>query len=184
MSLFDANEDPCFCEVAIDTRALPGGAQLTYLLPPHLRDIVRIGSQVRVPLGKRTVLGVVVGFTDAPPPVAIKPVVGPVAQDLALDQQQVALAKWLAEHYRATLWEALRCFMPPASAARRERLLTLTEAGHQAVGLKSGAQGQVLEVLRARECVTTKQLAAQLGGRREDAARRREPCGRWWHRDW
>ena len=50
--------------------ALPLGLRrlFSYSIPRELKDRVRPGHRVRVPFGRRTAFGFVVGFTREPPP--------------------------------------------------------------------------------------------------------------------
>jgi primosomal protein N' (replication factor Y) len=148
-----------FCEVVVEagTRALD--RPLTYSIPQRLAGKLHPGSYVRVPLGRQSVCGYVVGFTDTPPQVTIRPVQEKILDEDVLEPQTLALAQWLSSHYRAPLAAALRCFLPPGSGRKVERVVALTDAGREAEeSLLVPAQAAVLRALRGVPRLTWAQL--------------------------
>ena len=117
------------------TRAVRG--PFDYRLRPEQSDVA-VGALLRIPFGRRTTLGVVLGLATeseiAPDRLAEPDAVLPpgVPADL------VELAGWIAEQYCSTPARALTLVLPPGAAggARRKRVLVaeLTDAGAQALG--------------------------------------------------
>ena len=117
------------------TRAVRG--PFDYRLRPEQSDVA-VGALLRIPFGRRTTLGVVLGLATeseiAPERLAEPDAVLPpgVPADL------VELAGWIAEQYCSTPARALTLVLPPGAAggARRRRVLVaeLTDAGAQALG--------------------------------------------------
>jgi primosomal protein N' (replication factor Y) len=148
-----------FCEVVVETGTRALDRPLTYAIPHRLAGKLHPGSYVRVPLGRQSVCGYVVGFTDTPPPVTIRPVQEKVLDEDVLGPETLALAQWLSSHYRAPLAAALRCFLPPGSGRKVERVVALTEAGRQAEeSLLAPPQAAVLRALRSAPHLTWPQL--------------------------
>jgi primosomal protein N' (replication factor Y) len=112
-----------FAEVAIP---LAVHGSFTYSIPPELRDGVRLGSRVEVPLGSKRTTGFVVGLPDeAPPGARLKPVRAVLDDDEpALIPEIIELCKWGAEYYLAPLGEMLRVALPANMSARGRRELT------------------------------------------------------------
>ncbi|HVR40261.1 MAG TPA: primosomal protein N', partial [Thermoanaerobaculia bacterium] len=104
----------------------------TYSIPPDLRDGVRLGTRVEVPLGPKLTTGFVVGLTDQPPVAAskLKPIRSVLDDDEpALIPEIIDLCRWAAEYYIAPLGEMLRTALPAnmASRGKREAVLVATE---------------------------------------------------------
>ncbi len=80
---------------------------LTYAAPPELG--LRTGDVVRVPLGTRDVFGFVTAgpHDDADAPAALRPVLTKAQGLRAFDEDGLALARFVAEHYCCSLAEAL-----------------------------------------------------------------------------
>ena len=144
-------------------------------MPDSLRDSVRIGSYVRAPLGKQIVPGYVVGLTADAPAVKIRPIIEKLVDEDPLTELAVELARWLAARYGSTLADALRCFLPPGTARRTERIVRLTAAGRDAASDRLVAaapnQAAALRALRAQDGVSVWQLGRALGGGRGGASK-------------
>ncbi len=152
-------------------RALRG--PFDYRLPPELRGgVVKIGSMLVVPFGRREVLGVVVGLVERSE-VAEEKLLAPLrALDEgppALPSDLVALAEWIAAEYCSTISRALGLVLPPGAARRlsgRKRR-AVTRSVHLPVGARSPdpptltvEQREVLESLTA--ALTTRKPARRL----------------------
>jgi primosomal protein N' (replication factor Y) len=101
----------------------------TYSIPSHLRDDVRLGSRVEVPLGAKRTTGFVVNLHDAAPSAGtLRPIHSVLDEDEpALLPEIIDLCRWAAEYYIAPLGEMLRVALPANMAARGRRELVLTE---------------------------------------------------------
>jgi len=102
----------------------------TYSIPSHLRDDVRLGSRVEVPLGAKRTTGFVVNLHDAAPSAGtLKPIHSVLDEDEpALLPEIIDLCRWAAEYYIAPLGEMLRVALPANMAARGRRELVLSGA--------------------------------------------------------
>lgn len=133
-------EDERTVAVAVELPGPAGLEALTYHVPPELADLVP-GEAVVVGVGRRQVVGVVVG-PAGPPGRPTKPIrlrlrsEGPLLPPLTLE-----LARWVSRHYLAPLATVIRAFLPPGLLDRVELVAELTEAGRRALET-SGAAGE------------------------------------------
>jgi primosomal protein N' (replication factor Y) (superfamily II helicase) len=133
-----------FAEIAV-----PAGfhGTLTYAIPDALRDDVRLGSRVEVPLGTKITTGFVVALLDAAASVdakKVKPIRSVLDDDEpALIPEIIELCRWAAEYYLAPLGEMLRTALPANMASRGRREATLTASADNIEHAK--AQKQVLD---------------------------------------
>lgn len=113
-----------------------------YSVPEALRQRVGLGSLVTVPLGSRSVVGVVLGVS------ATTSHAGEVLPlSAALDLEPVpasllALALRVRDHYLCSLGAALALVTPPSGAFHYRRTLKLTAAGQQAVATGRSELGE------------------------------------------
>jgi primosomal protein N' (replication factor Y) len=121
---------------------VPLGQTFTYLLPAALG--VDRGWRVLVELGRRKVLGVVVGVSEEPPadvPVAkLKPIVAPVGSEPVLELELLDFLLELARYYLAPVGEVLRLALPTLERSLAERL-------EEAAGKKLDAVGKLVQVV-------------------------------------
>src|SRR3712207_350058 len=111
-------------EVALQLGSRGGAGSLTYRVPDDLP--VRPGDLVLVPLLKRLLPGVVVAVAGATPDFPTRPVEDRLSEDAFLGPLQLTLARWIAAHYRASLFDCLALFLPPGLTAR---LIKAAQAG-------------------------------------------------------
>ncbi|MGH7746343.1 MAG: hypothetical protein ACREQ5_16535, partial [Candidatus Dormibacteria bacterium] len=113
-------------EVLVRRRSARIERPLTYAAPPELE--LGLGDAVRVPLGSRTCLGIVVGGPHAGSDAiaGLRPVAARLDGPPLLDAESLALAQWLAERTCCSLDEALAAFLAPGALPRVvERIVPL-----------------------------------------------------------
>ena len=95
--------------------AVPAPLQepLTYAVPEALEGRLEVGMRVLVPLGRRRVTGVVVGFQRQSPVTGIKEVAEALDDEVLLDQAFLEMCRWAADYYVASLGEVLATALPP-----------------------------------------------------------------------
>ncbi|MDX1998492.1 MAG: primosomal protein N' [Thermoanaerobaculia bacterium] len=147
-------------EVAV---ALPFADRLTYEIPTNLLGAVRVGQRVRVPVGKRRHVGVVVGFSDDPPAgITTKPIETVLDPEPVLPAELLELAGFVATYYRAPLGEVVRGLVPgdlPPWGGDKVRLT----AGGAVAPPRNELEGAVVELLRAEGRLSPAELQARLG---------------------
>jgi len=153
-------------------RALRG--PFDYRLPKEMADL-EVGSLLRVPFGRRRVLGVVVGLADRselPPERLAEPI---EALEAGTPPELVRLGLWIAREYCSTPSRGLQLVLPPGTGAGGQRVRSRMElraelaaageaalSGGERLGVKQRA---VLEALRAGE-MSAPELAAAVGSDR------------------
>jgi len=73
---------------------------------------------VWVPFGPQRLQGVIVGFSDESPVAEVRDVEGIVGVEPAMSAQQVALARWISDHYLCPLSDAVSLMLPPGISQR------------------------------------------------------------------
>jgi primosomal protein N' (replication factor Y) (superfamily II helicase) len=139
------------CEVA-----LPGPMRtaFSYAVPEALDELAVPGARVVVPLGNRTVVGVIVERSSRRSETLklknIGQVLDPVA---ALPAPLMELGRWVANYYFAPVGETFRMMLPPPVDVRVARQWRITETGRnrrkvlQSSGQRNEAQAAELAVL-------------------------------------
>ena len=110
------------------------------------------GARVVVPLGNRTVTGIVVdpgASLDAERTALdkIKPIREVLDEDAFLPGAVVDLALWVAEYYACGAGDALAAAVPSTQAHKTVRVATLTAQGHERAAVR-GRQREAIDILR------------------------------------
>ena len=132
-----------YAEVAIP---LAVHGTFTYSIPEELRDGVRLGSRVEVPLGPKRTTGFVVALSHAAPddPGKIKPIRAVLDDDEpALIPEIIQLCRWASEYYLAPLGEMLKVALPANMSARGRR--QVEAIGDETAAMAAVRSRQVLE---------------------------------------
>lgn len=120
--------------VAVPVPALP---LLTYRVRPGTASPVR-GARVLVPLGTRTMTGLIVA-TDAPAVGGeVKDLIEVLDDEPFLPESIVDLALWVSDYYLAGPGDALAAAMPPGAWVESQRRYRLTAAGRAALEAAAG----------------------------------------------
>ena len=126
---------------------VPALDRLDYEVPPDL-PFPETGTRVLVPLGTRALTGCVVGRSESPPPIALKPLLDVLDVEPLLPDGVVRLALWVAEYYACGAGEAVAAAMPPLAWVVGERRAEITAAGRAALAGRPGAARRgLLELL-------------------------------------
>jgi primosomal protein N' (replication factor Y) (superfamily II helicase) len=155
-----AGEQAGYVEVALP---VPLPDPLTYAVPAGCRAIAVPGVRVRVRLGNRRLVGVVVGRRDRPPAgVAVRPLDSVLDREPVLGPDLLDLARFTAGYYLASIGEVVRTMLPGDLEPWGDRRVWLTDRG--ALGLpRREAEQAVIEALREGGRVTVSDLQARLG---------------------
>jgi primosomal protein N' (replication factor Y) (superfamily II helicase) len=128
---------------------VPALEALTYHVPEELGDPA-IGARVLVPLGTRTLTGVVieseVEIQDVAPD-TVKPIVDILDDGPFLPAAVVALASWVSEYYACAPGEAVAAAMPPRAWVESERYAQITSAGGVRLLTERGVRREILDAL-------------------------------------
>ena len=174
--------------VAVPVPALDA---LTYSVPDDFNDPA-VGARVLVPVGSRTMTGVVIDrdsqfavrssqsamptgersqktnreqrTASSEPQSPLKPLIDIVDTDPFLPADIISLATWVAEYYACGVGEAIATAMPPRAWIESERYAQITEAGHGRLLQERGARRRLLEKLAHDRPVRIDRLVGGSGG--------------------
>ncbi len=120
---------------------------LTYAVPGSLRERLAVGMRVLVPLGRRRVTGVVVGFERATRLAGVKEIAQALDDEVLLDEGFLELCRWAADYYVASLGEVLAAALPPLLRTESRVVAAFARAPEDYHG---EVDREVLEALRER----------------------------------
>ena len=102
------------------------GLLLHYHVPQYLEGRIEPGHLVIVPLRGTPTYGVVVELSESAPVENTRPITRVVDARPVLPPAMLELARWIAEHYRSTLWQAIAPMLPPGVARRAITTISLS----------------------------------------------------------
>src|SRR5881397_552196 len=142
---------------------------LTYRVPEPLRERVRPGVRVRVPLGRQTRTGVVAAFADALPPGELRSIVDVLDADPFLPADLLDLCRWTARYYIASLAEVIATIVPASvPRPREERALRLARRlsaeEEAALARRAPSRARAYHVLAAAPDTQLTSTAARAAG--------------------
>src|SRR5579862_1521810 len=125
---------------------VPGLDLLTYSVPDGA-GAPPIGARVVVPLGGRSVTGLVVGHGASADGHAVKPIKEVLDRESFVPPDLIALARWTADYYACGVGDAIPSLLPPmargarADAHKTMRIAAITAAGQEALTATDGTRG-------------------------------------------
>lgn len=136
---------PGFAQVAVP---LPLDQDFTYRVDPE--HPVEPGRVVRVPFGRRTLIGVVRAVTTEAPPRALKPITEVLPDPYVVGDTLRALSAWVAEYYACSEGEALGLCVPPRPGTTSRKVPWVDADGELPTPgpEPTGPQAEALERLR------------------------------------
>ncbi|MGH7770730.1 MAG: replication restart helicase PriA [Candidatus Binatia bacterium] len=135
---------------------------LTYAIPPSLRDDLKIGMRVLVPLGNRKVIGVVVDFLSETPLREVREILDLLDEQPVLDASLLQLNHWISKYYLSPIGEVLATILPSSLRSAGQRII-LARPGEFCVA--GGLERKILEEMqKKRGKVTIKTLARRFPG--------------------
>jgi len=100
-----------FVEVLIDLPLQMQDSVFTYHIQPPMERQAELGRRVLVPLGRRKVEGIIIVDDSTAWPDS-QPVLKVLDEAAVIDQQALALARWLAEYYCCSWYTAIKAMIP------------------------------------------------------------------------
>ncbi len=134
---------------------------LTYLVPEGV-PTPRPGVRVRVPLGRRSVVGMVLAQTSVAPGIEAKPVEAVIDAEPFVPPAVVELCQWVADYYVAGVGDAVGVAMPPGSRRQESAFRTMRVVHATAFGLDTARLGG--EGLTAKQRGALEELAGASAG--------------------
>jgi primosomal protein N' (replication factor Y) len=146
---------------------------LTYSLKEEFSSIIRIGSLVKIPLGKRKVLGIVwsLNSTEIIPENQIRSIHEVVHQQPVLTEEMTKLAKWISKYYCCSIDACLEAMIPAAirdgvKIKTRRQISLSKRKGEEEDSLlnRSPAQASIVSYLRKRNSpISVSELLKETG---------------------
>jgi primosomal protein N' (replication factor Y) len=139
--------------------AAPLEKTLFYLVPDPLRARARVGVRLRLPLGRRTAVGFLLGLEEKEPDDAagLKPIYEVLDEDPLFDEAMVAFFERAADYYCYPIGEVIRTALPAGLSGAGDRLAIATERFYSSLnrpGQPSGRKQQaILAYLKERSPV-------------------------------
>jgi len=140
-------------DVALVAVPVPMHTALTYKVPETLRGRLRPGARVRVQVGPRKLVGVLLEIADeVPPEVAekgfkLRPLIDRLDREPVLDGALLELARFIADYYMAPIGEVVRTMLPSDLPPWGDRKVWLTDAGAISPP-RDDAEAAVIDILR------------------------------------
>lgn len=105
---------------------VPVDKPFTYIIPPDLKENIKIGQRVEVPFGRRQAIGYVVAFTAKSEWSRLKAISGILGEEPLLDSAMLRLTRRIADYYCVGWGEAIEAAYP-ANIRKRKRPITEKE---------------------------------------------------------
>lgn len=137
--------DPC-CRVVLRDATRAFDREYTYRIPETLQGRLEIGSRVEVLFGKsnRKAEAYVTACLDRPDSdFTIKPVLQLLSERPVLLPDQIRLAEKMRDRYLCAWGDALRCMIPSAVAAVRDKVVRMAELTDPADAARRLADGEI-----------------------------------------
>jgi primosomal protein N' (replication factor Y) len=141
--------------------AAPLDKTLSYVVPENLLDQVRVGVRLRVPLGRRNVVGYLLHLEEGQAE-GLKPVRDVLDSEPLFDQKLVTFLERAAEYYCYPIGEVFRTALPAGLSGEKERVSIVRERyfflQEQEAEVAGSKQQAILAHLRAREILSLEEL--------------------------
>jgi primosomal protein N' (replication factor Y) len=121
--------------------AVPVGVRttFTYLIPEELRETIRVGHRVPIPLGRRRTHGYVVRIHGGQAPERLRALEAPDPPEPVFDTQLLDLTKWVADYYLAPFGEVLEAAAPRGRTASTRKPRAAKEEDEAAASLREAS---------------------------------------------
>ena len=154
--------------------------EFDYLIPPELEGRVEVGTRVKVPFGRRQVLGCVTGLAERSDHDALKPIAKIIGAQSLVTPRVLELARWIAEYYCCAPETALKSVLPDAVRKEqegwRERLHVRLLPGDDGVDELTKRQLEIYQVIEENRSLPLQELL-QITGTTAPTVRKLEDKG-------
>ena len=140
---------------------------LTYSIPEELEGCLSVGMRVLVPLGRRRITGVILGFEGWSSLDKIKPITARLDDAPIFDNSFLKLCRWAARYYVASLGEVLATALPPVVRTETRVFVSFRE---YPVSFHGGLDKAIADEVRQRGRVQRATLSRLFAGRGVQAA--------------
>jgi len=136
--------------------------EFDYSIPPELEGRVEVGTRVKVPFGRREVLGCVTSLTQQSEHNSLKPITKIIGAQSLVTPRVLELARWIAEYYCCAPETALKSVLPDAVRKEqegwRERLFVRLLPGTEGVENLTKRQQEIYHVIEQNRSIALQEL--------------------------
>lgn len=150
-----------YVQVAVNT---PVDATFDYHLPPELGGQIEPGHLVQVEFRTAMEPAIVLSLSDTTSIPQTKPVIARLDPRPVVTPEQIAVARWLADHALAPLSLCLWLWLPPGLTGHSEVVASLLPDYPEAA-VKTPEETELVTVLKKRGALRGKQLNLALSGK-------------------
>ncbi len=154
--------------------------EFDYAVPADLEGRLEVGARVKVPFGRREILGSVVALVESSPQTNLREIKAVVGRQAQLTASVLELARWMAGYYCCPLETALKSVLPEAVRQEqegwRERLTVRVAAAQGEPPELTKRQREVLAILEEWRELPLQELL-KLAETTADTVRRLEDKG-------
>ena len=148
---------------------VPVDKTFTYIVPPELHTVARVGCRALVSFGRRHLVGYIVTLVESTPLTSLKPVRDVVDAEPTMTEELLRLTRWVANYYFAPWGEVLKAAGPKGLAVESKRLVRLRIGYAPDLETnstkKSKWQQEILKQLTGSKGVTIAALQKKLGAK-------------------
>jgi len=112
---------------------LPLWQALTYRLPEELAEAARTGVAVLAPVGRRRVVGYLLGRAPEPPGAVLKDIAAIIDPAPCFGPELIPFYRWLAEYYQHPLGDVFKTAIPSPPAGKKGGLEKWAFLTHEAI---------------------------------------------------
>ncbi|MDC0218951.1 primosomal protein N' [Verrucomicrobia bacterium] len=136
--------------------------EFDYLIPPEFAGHVEVGTRVKVPFGRRQVLGCVTALAESSTFETLKPILKIIGTQSLVTSRVLELARWMADYYCCAPETALKSVLPDAVRKEqegwRERLYVRVLPGADGIDALTKRQTEIYHVIEEHRIIALQEL--------------------------
>ena len=136
--------------------------EFDYLIPPEFAGHVEVGTRVKVPFGRRQVLGCVTALAESSTFETLKPILKIIGTQSLVTSRVLELARWMADYYCCAPETALKSVLPDAVRKEqegwRERLYVRVLPGADGIDALTKRQTEIYHVIEEHRTIALQEL--------------------------
>ena len=141
--------------------------EFDYLIPPEFAGRVEVGTRVKVPFGRRQVLGCVTSLAESSTFETLKPILKVIGAQSLVTPRVLELARWMADYYCCAPETALKSVLPDAIRKEqdgwRERLFARVLPGADGIDALTKRQTEIYHVIEEHRAIALQELLRLTG---------------------
>ncbi|MDE2680703.1 MAG: primosomal protein N' [Verrucomicrobiota bacterium] len=141
--------------------------EFDYLIPPEFAGRVEVGTRVKVPFGRRQVLGCVTALAESSTFETLKPILKVIGAQSLVTPRVLELARWMADYYCCAPETALKSVLPDAIRKEqdgwRERLFARVMPGADGIDALTKRQTEIYHVIKEHRSIALQELLRLTG---------------------